>query len=316
MANFFSNTWNSIKSAASKAKSNASAWGSMIFGGGNKQTTTNTPSIYDGTQFGPEQPFDMGAFSALINGANGGGATAKTIPAYTNPLNYNADQAKANAEAAYNPYYDKQNALNAEKFASEKKYAQQDYSIGTQLETTALDKFLEQSGLLGTRSKEDLTSALTSLEAQRGEARAETSYGRVRQLRSLVDELSTSGLAFGGMASRAGKEAAQGRTLAKDKMERTYTESVSGANTAATRTGEDLALQEEARRAENKAKLDQLLQNKNRSLEDIKYREKVLKVQQDQERKDKIAAATASAFSNAYMQWEVGLNQHKAKYGY
>jgi len=315
MGKFFSNVWGGIKSignflnplAVGTAKAPAPKTGYNVYG--------EPLGPYDPNRSSNYNPFDVGSYASLIDALNNA-SKPRYIPPYTAEMSYNEGEARSRAESQYNPEYEKKWATASEGFKTQKARAKEDYNIGAQLEADALDRFLEQTGLLKTRSAEDLTTALTSLAAQRGEARAETSYERVRQLRSLVNELSTKGLSFGGMAKTAGKEATQGRMLAKNKLERQYGEAVSGEQTKATRTGEDIAMQEETRQAENKARLDELLRTKTRTLKDVAFQEKQTKELLDIERKNKIALAMSSDWQKSFQLWEMGLEQHKAQYGY
>jgi len=311
---WYTNTWDKLKGAFQKAPSvNApefkTAQEAQTFWGayGLPGAKPAAPAPYN--------PFDSGAYASLIDALNAA-SKPRYIPPYTAEIQYNEEEARRRAESQYGPEYEKKWATMEEGFGTQRTRAAEDLTIGTQLETDALTRFLEQSGLTRTRSVEDLKTALNSLAAQRGEVRAETSYERVRQLRSLVSDLVSKGLAYGGMAKQAGKEATQERTLAKTKMERQYGEAVTGAETTATRTGEDVGLQEKERQAQNKAKLAELLQTKTRTLEDVAFQEKQQKEFLDIERKDKIAIAMQSDWQKAFDLWEMGLEQHKAQYGY
>jgi len=319
MDNFFSNVWGGIKSignflnplAVGTAKAPAPKTGYNVYGELLGPYDLNRPSTTSTNDYNP-----YAAISAKLDAQAAAAAQRARVFSNYGSFDKSIEDYRSGAESLVNPIYEKKWATAEEGFKTQKARAKEDYNIGAQLEADALNRFLERSGLLKTRSKEDLMTALSSLANQRGDVQAETRFERVRQLKSLVNDLASRGLSFGGMAKTAGKEAIQGRMLAKNKLERQYGEAVASEQTKEKRTGEDIVMQEQARQAENKARLDELLRTKTRTLEDVAYQRKVQRQILDMERQDKINTAMYQKWNQAYQVWDIGLKNLGAQYGY
>lgn len=297
------------------------------WGTGNKSTNNNSPSQATKPAPKPGEPGFIGPLQAapklvtpdLNNNQVSSSTTYVQAPRYTPSFNkkfsFDENQARTQATGEFNPFYEnKQNQLRETAQIGIGR-ANEDYTRQSKVEQDALNLFLENSGLLQGRNQEDLVTELGSLEAQLGEQRAESAYERTKQIRGLVGQLSQSGLQFGGMAAEAGQEAAQGRNLVKNRVERVYNEGVSGAQTRTTRTGEDLTIQEKGRRQDNAAKVEEITVNKNRAIEDINRNLQFDLTDVDEERKYKIEQAVNQKWDQAFNEWDLELKQFMAKYG-
>jgi len=242
--------------------------------------------------------------------------SARTLPAYNVTPTWDEQQATSKAEAAFNPYYDTLIGKENEAAALTAARANEDFSTASQLETEALARFAEQAGIMKGRNIEDLKAQLADLLAQRGEKRAETNYDRIRQNRQLVSELAGSGLQFGGMAARAGSEARQGQTLARNQAKRLFAGAESGAKLQSARGLEDISLSEKARTAASEAAQKNLAKTKERQLADAeKIRlDNIYKL--NEARKTAVAEAVSSDYQKAMADWEQGYELFKAQYGF
>lgn len=262
----------------------------------------------------------------------------KYVPEYKKTINdfWNEGEARSIAQGEFNPYYDtKVSDINKE-YDTTIKRTNEDYDYSKVVEESALDRFLEQTGLAGTRTKEDLRTAIDSLRAEKGETQATTAYDRVRQNRALMQELSAKGLQFGGMAAGAGREAAGGRKIMQDKVERMFTERESSANTATSRSLEDISAKEKDRKMQNVAELGRdseyfnelvpenqraaygagrLGTAKTRAVEDATLTKEEQIKQTNEDRKYKIEQAVNQRWQKAYDSWDMDMKQYLSKYG-
>lgn len=305
--NWLKNTWNTVKNwfiPTAKAPAPAPKTGNQETSSGTANSGLSNDALFKDTTNNQVSSFQ----STYV-------PPPRYTPSFTKKFSFNEDQARQQATSEFNPFYEqKQNQLR-ETAQIGRTRAEEDFTRQSKIEQDALNLFLENSGLLKNRNAEDLVTELGSLEAQLGETRAETAYERTKQIRGLVNQLAQSGLQFGGMAAEAGQEAAQGRTLVKNRVERMYNEGVAGAQRKSTRTEEDLGLQEKGRRQDNAAKIEEITTNKNRAIEDINRNLEFDIQSVDEERKYKIEQAVNQKWDQAYNEWDLELKQFMAKYG-
>lgn len=322
--NWLSNAYNTAKNWVSSTAKSVYDWGNRPWGtggfltGGQKSQNQANQTINDTTS-------NTGGYNIQDELANiqkqiasySGGYKPKYVPQYTKTFEdfWNETAARDTATSEYNPYYAKKQEELAAKVQTGQTRAEQDYTIGSTLEQESLDRFLNEAGITEGRAKEDAKSAMAQIAAERGETRAETAYDRVRQNRSLVQELQNRGLAFGGMAKQAGGEVAGGRKLTEEKINRQYNAAESSTALTEGRRLEDVGLSKTSRTAEGKARTEALGLTKTRTLEDLARTAEEEKSTLEEERKYKIEQAVNQRWQNAYDQWDMDLKQFMAKYG-
>jgi len=251
------------------------------------------------------------SLAALLKG------TQKRTPAYTRTMADFWDEATARSTATseFDPYYAKLQSEQAAKTQVATGRAEQDFTIGSQIEEDSLNRWLEQAGVTNDRAKEDAKLAMAKIAADKGMTRAETAYDRVRQNRQLVSDMQSKGIAFGGMAKQAGGEASRGRQLTENRVNAQYAGAESATALTESRQLQDVGLATKGRQAENTNQKAALNLQKSRTIEDIQRNQAETSYALEEERKYKIEQAVNSKWQQAYDAWDMDLQQFRAQYG-
>lgn len=252
-----------------------------------------------------------------VQDTSGGGSSRKYIPEYTKSFSdyYNEEDLIKKSQELYNPKYAEKQKEVDRLYSQDITRATEDYDFAKGVEESSLARFLESSGLSKTRTVEDLKVALDTARAEKGETQAATAYDRIRQNRTLIQELGASGLQFGGMAAQAGKDARKGSKLMQDKVERIFTGATSAANTQSTRTLQDVDLSEKDRQARSTDAIKALGVEKTRGIEDAETRKKAESEQLNFEREQAIANSVQTKKNDYWNMYQEDFNKFMARYG-